>query len=53
MSKWWCLQHFNSPTTFPAKLLTVFGVPLCSVFFKATGPFKSKQEAEDWISEQT
>lgn len=45
--KWWLLQHVGDPSMawYPARLTTVFGVPLCFYVFRAKGPFKSFDDA--------
>lgn len=48
LKKWWLLQHIADPSKkwIPAKVITIFGFPLATMFFRAIGPFKSREHAE-------
>lgn len=43
--KWWLLQHVNGTEWFPIRVTTLLGYPLCTMFYRACGPFKTEQDA--------
>ena len=47
-SKWWALQHVIGGQWVPERITTIFGYPLCTRLFRATGPFKAEQAAGLW-----
>lgn len=46
--KWWNLQHIadEQQAWAPMECITLFGRPLCTMFFRAWGPFGSYEEAQ-------
>lgn len=46
MYKWYAMCHINSNEWFPQKLITIFGYPLSSYFYRVCGPCKNEQHAQ-------
>ena len=45
MKKWWIFRHVLGGGWFADRAITIFGTPLCTMFFHARGPFPSGIEA--------
>lgn len=41
--KWWCIKHISGGDWFPIKVITLFGYPLVTRFYKACGPFNTEE----------
>lgn len=46
LRKWWALQHVRGGDWFPQRVLTLFGVPLATMLFRARGPYPSRTSAD-------
>ena len=46
MKRWWIIRHINGGPWFPFKAWTIFGTPLVTHFFVASGPYASERSAE-------